>query len=113
IDPREPRGDGEGVPLSERIAGGGESPEAAAEGAEMAGAVRRFMETFAASLRDEREAAIWREHLASDEPAPLGELGARYGVSKQRMGQIADRLKKRFREQIVKELGPDVQTAWR
>ena len=28
----------------------------------------------------------------------LGELGARFGVSKQRMGQIADQLKKRFRE---------------
>ena len=26
---------------------------------------------------------------------------------------MVDRLKKRFREQIVKELGPDVQTAWR
>lgn len=106
-------GGGEGVPLSERIAGSGESPEAAASGAEMAGAVSRFMKTFAASLQDEREAAIWREHLSADEPAPLGDLGARYGVSKQRMGQIADRLKKRFKEQIVRELGPDVQTAWR
>ena len=27
--------------------------------------------------------------------------------------QRADRLKKRFREEIVRELGPDVQTAWR
>jgi RNA polymerase sigma-32 factor len=115
IDPTSPRdhGSGEGVPLSEKIAGGGESPEAAAEGAELAGAVRRFMTEFAASLEDEREATIWREHLAADEPAPLGDLGARYGVSKQRMGQIADRLKKRFKEQIVRELGPDVQTAWR
>jgi RNA polymerase sigma-32 factor len=107
------RDGGEGVPLSEKLAGASESPEAAAEGAEMAGAVRRFMKTFAESLKDEREAAIWREHLSADEPAPLGDLGARYGVSKQRMGQIADRLKKRFKEQILKELGPDVQTAWR
>jgi RNA polymerase sigma-32 factor len=113
IDPTAPRDGGEGVPLAEKIAGAGESPEAAAEGAEMAGAVRRFMKTFAESLQDEREAAIWREHLAADEPAPLGDLGARYGVSKQRMGQIADRLKKRFKEQILRELGPDVQTAWR
>jgi RNA polymerase sigma-32 factor len=113
IDPAPVRDGAEGVPLSEKIAGGGESPEAAASGAELAGAVRRFMKTFAESLTDEREAVIWREHLAADEPAPLGDLGARYGVSKQRMGQIADRLKKRFKEQILKELGPDVQTAWR
>jgi RNA polymerase sigma-32 factor len=115
LDPMTSRGggDGEGLPLSEKIASGGQSPEAAAEGAELASAVRRFMDSFGASLEDEREVAIWREHLAADEPAPLGQLGARYGVSKQRMGQIADRLKKRFKEQIVRELGPDVQTAWR
>jgi RNA polymerase sigma-32 factor len=71
------------------------------------------MASFRETLKDDRERAVWTEHLAADEPAPLGELGARYGVSKQRMGQIADRLKKRFREEIVKELGPDVQTAWR
>jgi RNA polymerase sigma-32 factor len=113
----EPHGQGSGgeeggVPLSEKIASGERSPEAAAEGAELATAVRRFMNAFQARLTDEREKAVWREHLAADEPAPLGELGTRFGVSKQRMGQIADRLKKRFREEIVRELGADVQTVW-
>ena len=42
----------------------------------------------------------------------LGVLGARFGVSKQRMGQIADQLKKRFRAEIVAKLGPDVRTDW-
>ena len=114
LDPLVPRGggDGDGIPLSERIAGGGRSPEAEAAGAELASAVRGFMTSFEAALRDEREVAVWREHLAADEPAPLGALGARFGVSKQRMGQIADRLKKRFRDEIVRELGPDVKTVW-
>jgi RNA polymerase sigma-32 factor len=101
-----------GLPLSEKIASGGLSPEAEAEGAELSSAVRRFMTSFERALEDEREQAVWREHLAADEPAALGVLGARYGVSKQRMGQIADRLKKRFREEIVRELGPDVKTVW-
>ena len=87
-------------------------PRAEAAGAELASAVRRFMTAFQSGLTDEREKVVWREHLAADEPAPLGELGARFGVSKQRMGQIADRLKKRFREEIVRELGPDVKTVW-
>jgi RNA polymerase sigma-32 factor len=116
FDPRESRGgdgEGEGLPLTEKIASGEQSPEAEASGAEIATAVRGFMTAFRERLKDERERAVWTEHLAADEPTPLGELGARYGVSKQRMGQIADRLKKRFREEIVKELGPDVQTAWR
>jgi RNA polymerase sigma-32 factor len=114
FEPHGQGGGGEegGVPLSEKIASGDRSPEAAAEGAEIATAVRRFMNAFQASLTDEREKAVWREHLAADEPAPLGELGTRFGVSKQRMGQIADRLKKRFREEIVRELGPDVKTVW-
>ena len=115
IDPRVgPGGGGEegGLPLSEKISSGERSPEAEAAGAEIASAVRRFMTSFQAALTDEREQVVWREHLAADEPAPLGELGARYGVSKQRMGQIADRLKRRFREEIVRELGPDVKTVW-
>jgi RNA polymerase sigma-32 factor len=121
LDSREvsidPRGGGVGsdeggLPLVEKISSGETSPETAAAGAEIATAVRRFMQAFASGLTDEREQAVWREHLAADEPAPLGELGARYGVSKQRMGQIADRLKRRFREQIVRELGPDVKTVW-
>jgi len=28
------------------------------------------------------------------------------------MGQIADQLKKRFRAQVIDELGPDVRTDW-
>jgi RNA polymerase sigma-32 factor len=112
----EPRGAGGseegGLPLSEKIASGDTSPETEAAGAEIASAVRRFMTTFQKGLTDERERAVWREHLAADEPAPLGELGARFGVSKQRMGQIADRLKRRFRDEIVRELGPDVKTVW-
>jgi RNA polymerase sigma-32 factor len=115
IDPRAASGAGGeegGLPLSEKIASGETSPETEAAGAEIASAVRRFMATFQAGLTDEREQAVWREHLAADEPAPLGALGARYGVSKQRMGQIADRLKRRFREEIVRELGPDVKTVW-
>jgi len=113
FDPLEPRrgSDGEeGLPLSERIASASVSPETEAEGAELTSAVQRFVVSFRAGLQDERERAVWGEHLAADEPTPLGELGARFGVSKQRMGQIADRLKRRFREEIVRELGPDIKT---
>jgi len=113
IDPLGPVGGDEGgLPLSEKISSGDRSPETEAAGAELASAVRRFMTAFQSGLTDEREKVVWREHLAADEPAPLGELGTRFGVSKQRMGQIADRLKKRFRDEIVRELGPDVKTVW-
>jgi RNA polymerase sigma-32 factor len=113
IDPLQTSGGEEGgLPLSEKISSGARSPETEAAGAELAAAVRGFVATFQAGLKDEREQVVWREHLSADEPTPLGELGARFGVSKQRMGQIADRLKKRFREEILRELGPDVKTVW-
>jgi RNA polymerase sigma-32 factor len=112
LDPRGGGGDDDGYSLSERIAGGGQSPEAEAARAEMSDAVQAFMATFVHGLTDAREVAVWREHLASDEPVPLGVLGERFGVSKQRMGQIADKLKKRFREEILQKLGPDIRTDW-
>ena len=102
----------EAYPLAERIAGAGQSPEAEAAKAEMATAMQHFVAGFRDRLADERERAVWLEHLASDEPVSLGELGARCGVSKQRMGQIADQLKRRFRAEIIDELGPDVRTDW-
>ena len=97
---------------SERISGGGESPEVEAARAEMATTMQKLVAGFRDSLTDTRERAVWLEHLAAEEPVALGALGARFGVSKQRMGQIADQLKKRFRAEIVEKLGPDVRTDW-
>jgi RNA polymerase sigma-32 factor len=112
FEPR-PGGDGEDTySLAEKLAGQGRSPEAEAARAELSDAVKRFTTAFRDSLTDEREVAVWREHLAADEPVPLGVLGQRYGVTKQRMGQIADRLKRRFRDEIVRELGPEIRTDW-
>jgi RNA polymerase sigma-32 factor len=104
--------DDETFPLAERIASGGRSPESEAAHAELADAVRDFVGEFRDGLKDARERAVWHEHLATEEPVALGELGARFGVSKQRMGQIADQLKKRFRAEIIGKLGPDVRTDW-
>jgi RNA polymerase sigma-32 factor len=113
IDPGGAKESGdETFPLAERIAAGGRSPESEAAHAELADAVRDFVGEFRDGLRDAREQAVWHEHLATEEPVALGELGARFGVSKQRMGQIADQLKKRFRAEIIDKLGPDVRTDW-
>jgi RNA polymerase sigma-32 factor len=113
FDPRpgESGGD-EGYPLSERLSGGGESPETEAARAELATTMHELVAAFRDRLTDKREQAVWNEHLAAEEPVPLGQLGARFGVTKQRMGQIADQLKKRFRAEIVAKLGPDVRTDW-
>jgi RNA polymerase sigma-32 factor len=102
----------EGYSLSERIPLAQASPEDTAATSEMSGALHEVMDGFFAGLTDERERVVWREHLAAADPLPLGELGARFGVSKQRMGQIAESLKKRFRERILARMGPDIRTDW-
>jgi RNA polymerase sigma-32 factor len=113
FDPPASGTDGEeGYSLSERIPVIQASPEDHAATAEMSDALHEVMNDFSSGLTDERERAVWRDHLASGDPVPLGEIGIRFGVSKQRMGQIADNLKKRFRERIVARMGPDIQTDW-
>jgi RNA polymerase sigma-32 factor len=110
----EPRPEDEGVSLSERISQREASPEDLAARSELAAAIRRLMDEFESKLPDERERAVWREHLAnpSSEPVALAALGERYGVTKQRMGQIAEKLKRQFRERVVAELGADIQMSW-
>lgn len=109
----DPRPDDEGIALEERLSGTEASPERQAARSELSGAVADLMKRFAETLTDERERTIWHEHLAAPEDAvPLGVLGARYGVSKQRMGQIADKLKKRFKQKILDELGTNIQLEW-
>jgi RNA polymerase sigma-32 factor len=110
----EPRPDDEGISLSERISRREPSPEAQAARSELSGAIRNLMNEFEAKLTDEREKSIWREHLATsaNEPVALAALGERFGVTKQRMGQIAEKLKKQFRDRVVSELGAEIQMTW-
>jgi RNA polymerase sigma-32 factor len=110
----EPRPDDEGISLAERISRPEASPEDQAARNELAEEIRKLMNEFESGLSDERERSIWREHLATSlaEPVALAALGERYGVSKQRMGQIAEKLKMRFREKVLAELGADIQMSW-
>ena len=110
----EPRPDDEGVSLAERISRPEASPEETAARSELASAVRRLMSDFDSHLTDDRERAVWREHLApsANEPVALAMLGERYGVSKQRMGQIAEKLKNQFLDKVLTELGADIQMSW-
>jgi RNA polymerase sigma-32 factor len=110
----EPRPDDEGISLAERISRPEASPEDQAARNELAEQIRKLMNEFESGLSDERERSIWREHLAtsSAEPVALAALGERYGVSKQRMGQITEKLKMRFREKVLAELGADIQMSW-
>lgn len=85
------------------------SPEAMAQRMEFTEDVSRALESFAKTLKDPRELAAWEEHLMAEEPLPLSVLGERFGVTKQRMGQIVMGIRRRLKVHLVKALGPDVQ----
>ena len=104
--------DDDGSTLGELIAGDDQGPEHNAAFNEVNRVIKDLMRRFEEQLEDERDRAIWREHLVAHDPASLVELGARYGVSKQRMGQLATRLKRAFRRHIIDELGPQTQLHW-
>lgn len=104
--------DDEGSTLGELIADDVSGPEQNAAHLEVQQLVNGLMTRFADSLKEERDRVIWSEHLVAHEPKSLVELGVRYGISKQRMGQLATRLKRSFRRHVIDELGPTTQLSW-
>jgi RNA polymerase sigma-32 factor len=65
--------------------------------------LRDKMEQFAESLKD-KELVIYRERLVNEEPLTLREIGEKYGISRERVRQIEERVKKKLKAYLSKEL---------
>src|SRR5882724_10317479 len=63
------------------------------------------MEQFAKTLKD-KELVIYRERLLNEEPATLREIGEKYGISRERVRQIEERVKKKLKSYLkdIKEM---------
>jgi RNA polymerase sigma-32 factor len=61
------------------------------------------MAQFAKSLKD-KELVIYRERLLNEEPLTLREIGEKYGISRERVRQIEERVKKKLKVYLSKEL---------
>lgn len=104
-----PAGGEEGRALAEVIPDKlGASPEEKAASGELGLVVRGHLETFAETLRDEREHAIWNERLTSNDPISLSALGGRFSVSKERIRQIEARIKRRLRAHLTQQMGDEI-----
>ena len=60
------------------------------------------MERFAEGLKD-KELVIFRQRLLTEEPLTLREIGHKYGISRERVRQIEERLKKKLKAYLTKE----------
>jgi RNA polymerase sigma-32 factor len=80
-----------------------QSPEEQFADAQYRELLRHKMEQFAKSLKD-KELVIYRERLLTEEPVTLREIGEKYGISRERVRQIEERVKKKLKTYLNKEL---------
>jgi RNA polymerase sigma-32 factor len=88
-----------GRTLMDTMPSGVRTPEEQFATQELRERVRNAMDEFKKTL-DERERAIWETRIATEKPSTFQELGEEYGITRQRVQQLEQRLKKRFREYL-------------
>ena len=73
--------------------------------------MRMELDRFATTLRNDRERDIWNERLLAEDTTTLAQLGTRYGVSKERIRQVEQRLKSRLRSWLMDHMEDEVRQA--
>jgi RNA polymerase sigma-32 factor len=83
-------------------------PETRAAKSQLGSLVKERLDTFALTLKDDRERTIWNLRLVSTDPESLSSLGSKFGVSKERVRQVEARIKKRLKAYLEAELGDEI-----
>jgi RNA polymerase sigma-32 factor len=99
----------ENVQLLDVIPDSGDTPEEAAAHDEWRNFARAKIDQFASTLKD-KELEIFHSRLLSEDPPTLQEVGARFGISRERVRQIEARLKKRLKL-FLKSQASDIEQA--
>ena len=86
-------------PMIDRLAGSSPNPEDEACADEQRGRARAAVGLALGGLT-EREQLIIRERIMTDEPRTLQEIGARLGVSKERVRQLEERARAKLRARL-------------
>ncbi len=102
--------DDDGRTRMDIMEGGLTSPDAAVEGAEFRALLREKLAIFSESLSG-RERSIFEERLMNDQPKTLQDIGAHYGISRERARQLEARLLARLKVYLRDELGDAVEIA--
>ena len=97
-----PIGDDEEVTLLNFLADNKQTPEERLAEAEYRQVLSEKMEAFARGLKD-KELVIFRERLLNEAPLTLREIGEKYGISRERVRQIEERVKKKLKDYLNKE----------
>lgn len=97
-----PIGDNDEVTLLHYLADGSQTPEERLADSEYRQILKEKMKRFAKDLKD-KELAIFHQRLLTDHPLTLREIGEKYGISRERVRQIEERVKKKLKAYLSKE----------
>ncbi len=97
---------GESLTLENRFADSGELASEVLEATEQSVLFKKALDEFVLEL-DEREKAIFRERLLSENPRTLVEIGEDYKITKERARQIEEKIKKKLKD-FLAEKYPDI-----
>jgi RNA polymerase sigma-32 factor len=109
-----PMGDGEGRATAkvDTMPSLVEGPEALMADSELQGLLKEKLDAFRKTLAGkDKDLAIFDERLVADEPLTLQELGDRFGISRERVRQLEQRLLGRVRDYLRDEMGDAVEVA--
>src|SRR5919109_1914987 len=98
-----PIGDDDEATLLNFLPDDKQSPEEQFAETQYSDLLREKMELFAKNLKD-KELVIYRERLLNEEPLTLREIGEKYGISRERVRQIEERVKRKLKAYLSKEL---------
>jgi RNA polymerase sigma-32 factor len=109
-----PMGDGEGRATAkvDTMPSLVEGPETLMADSELQGLLKEKLGDFRKTLAGkEKDLAIFDERLVADDPLTLQQLGDRFGISRERVRQLEQRLTGRLREYLRDEMGDAVEVA--
>jgi RNA polymerase sigma-32 factor len=109
-----PMGDGEGRATAkvDTMPSLVDGPESLMADSELQGLLKEKLGAFRKTLvGKDKDLAIFDERLVADEPLTLQELGDRFGISRERVRQLEQRLTGRLREYLRDEMGDAVEVA--
>ena len=105
-----PIGDDDEATLLHFLPDNKQSPEEQYAESQQKQLLQEKMEQFGQHLKD-KELVIYRERLLNEDPLTLREIGDKYGISRERVRQIEERVKKKLKNFLSKELKDFVEVA--
>jgi len=97
-----PIGDNDEVTLLHYLSDGSQTPEERLADYEYRQILKEKMKRFAKDLKD-KELAIFHQRLLTEHPLTLREIGENYGISRERVRQIEERVKKKLKVYLSRE----------